>query len=106
MVPVDFFAEDEKGFELTITATGAGHQIVEEQSCSFHGTQGNCVHTDVIYEAGSPKTTVVTSFTGIPTPVYTITQTSGSTLRSGGTVFSIAVGSMGCLMALTTPLWL
>ncbi|KAJ3564197.1 hypothetical protein NP233_g8449 [Leucocoprinus birnbaumii] len=68
--------EDANGLEESFTQGPSFDAAAIAQSCSFQGTTaGGCMYSNVLGTENIARTEF-TSFTGVPTPVYTITVDS------------------------------
>ncbi|KXN85139.1 hypothetical protein AN958_11629 [Leucoagaricus sp. SymC.cos] len=55
--------------------------VFRSRSCALHGTsQGECVLVEQV-TGSSSRTLEVTTWTGIPTPIYTLVESSGTRIR-------------------------
>ncbi|KAF5363309.1 hypothetical protein D9756_000206 [Leucocoprinus leucothites] len=94
--------EDASGLQESYTDGPSFDPLAFAETCSFQGTTaGGCVYS-VVIGTGDIGRTMVTSFTGVPTPVFTITVNSGADPRwnSGNLALSGAIGLVASLTVL------
>lgn len=99
-VPVGTFVEDATAVDWLLSFPGHPPDIATE-SCIFQGTTaGICVNPNIERDSfNTAHSTSFSTFTGVRTPIFTITQSSGTRIAAwnDGSIWGI-----GCAISLTT----